>query len=383
VIPLAVPNLNGNEARYLQDCIESNFVSSIGPFVDQLEHHVSTATESRSAVATSSGTAGLHVALTAVGVRQGDLVVIPTFTFIATANAVAQCGADPWLMDIDEHSWTLDPSLLGRQLQEHCRRTREGVFHRSTDRRVSAIIAVYTFGNTADMDRINALAAEWRLPVLADAAAAIGARYRNRNLGGLACLSVASFNGNKTVTCGGGGAVFSNDTELLARVRHLSTTARVGSAYDHDLIGFNYRMTNLQAAVGCAQFERLNEFLARKREVYVSYSRLAAELDDCTPFTTPGWGQSAHWLSGIVLPSYISLSRGLERLRGAGVEVRPFWKPIHLQTPYVSSPRSDTAVSDALWDRVLVLPSSTSISDQELARVNEAVLDWIRNRTLG
>ena len=305
MIPLAVPNLCGNEKRYLQECIETNYVSSVGPFVDRLEDMVNKASGCSRSVATSSGTAGLHLALTAAGVQYQDLVILPSFTFIASANAIAHCGARPWLFDITKDSWTLDPNQLYEELKKTYNLQSGVLTHTKTGRRVSAILPVYTLGLPADMDAINSIAREFEIPVIADAAAALGARYRGRNIGQLADISVCSFNGNKTITCGGGGALFGNNVELLEKAFHLSTTARQGAAYDHDEIGFNYRLTNIQAAVGCAQMEQLEQFVARKREIHIAYTEMADEISSINSFPEPAWAESSSWFSGIVLNSQL------------------------------------------------------------------------------
>jgi hypothetical protein len=258
MIPLAVPNLAGNEARYLQDCVATNFVSSVGPFVRRFEEMVAAATGAADAVAVSSGTVGLHLALVTAGVGRDDLVILPALTFIASANAIAHCGATPWLLDVSAESWTLDPAALDRTLAAETERRGGRLLHRASGRRVAAVMPVHTLGHPADMDAIAAIAAHHRLAVIADGAAALGATYKGRRPAELgAALTVLSFNGNKTVTAGGGGAVIGTDAGLLGIARHLSTTARVGEAYEHDRVGYNYRMTSLQAAVGCAQMEQL------------------------------------------------------------------------------------------------------------------------------
>jgi dTDP-4-amino-4,6-dideoxygalactose transaminase len=375
MIPLAIPNLSGREAAYLQECITSGFVSSVGPFVDRFEQATASATGSTGAVATASGTAGLHLALTVVGVRPGDLVIVPSFTFIASANAIAQCGAVPWLFDISDESWTLDPAQLERELSASVDLVDGVATHRPSGRHVAAVMPVYAMGTPADMDPIVSAARARGIPVVADAAAAIGARYRGRNLGGCADVSVASFNGNKTLTCGGGGALFGNDLPLLARARHLSTTARVGPGYDHDEVGFNYRLTNIQAAVGCAQFEQLDQFLARKASVFEHYSDLARQIPGASAFPSPHWAPSAHWFSGIVLDDADRAGALLDGLRQRGVDARPFWKPVHLQAPFRDAPAASLAHADGLWRRVVALPSSTSITDDDLGVVSRAVLD--------
>lgn len=277
MIPLAVPNLTGNEKKYLDNCIDTTFVSSVGEYVNRFEDMVAKATGSKYAVATSSGTTGLHVALTAAGVTRDDLVILPSFTFIASANAIKHCGVDPWLMDISQMDWCLDPTLVEEEIEKSCKTTAEGLIHKDTGRRVAALMPVYTLGNIPDMDRFRSIADRYGIPLIVDAACAIGATYKNMPFGSLADLSVLSFNGNKTITCGGGGAVVGNNEELLEHVRHLTTTARVWPDYDFDEVGFNYRMTNIQAAVGCAQMERLDEFVESKRNTRKYYE---ANLQD-------------------------------------------------------------------------------------------------------
>ena len=263
MIPLAVPNLTGKEREYLNKCIDTTFVSSVGEFVNRIEELTAGKCGAKHAVATSSGTTGLHLALVGCGVKPGDLVIIPTFTFIATANAVAHCGAVPWLMDISADSWTLDADQLEWELKEKTKRKDGELLHRESGKRIGAIMPVYTLGNVPDMDKIRAVSDRYQLPLIADAAAALGAKYKGGEIGSLADLTVFSFNGNKTVTAGGGGVIAGGDEALLKKLKHLSTTARVTAEYDHDMVGFNYRMTNIQAAVGCAQLERLEEFVAK------------------------------------------------------------------------------------------------------------------------
>jgi predicted outer membrane repeat protein len=366
MIPLAQPDLSGNEETNLRECIRTGWVSSVGPFVDRFERMVVDATGSAHATATSSGTTGLHAALLAVGTRPGDLVAIPAFTFIATANAVAHCGATPWLIDVARESWTLDPALLARELTQHAERRGADLVHRASGRRIAAIMPVHTLGLPADMDAIVAVAREHGLPVVADAAAALGATCRGRPVGALgATLSVISFNGNKTVTAGGGGAICGDDAELCKAVRHLTSTARIGEDYDHDRVGYNYRMTNLQAAVGCAQLERLDTLVARKREIDAGYRWALADLD-VEFFPTPNWATSACWFSGVVTAKARAL---VGPLRARGIGARPFWKPMHLQMPYRDAPRSAMTVTDELWSSILTLPCSTNLSETEFDQV--------------
>ena len=376
MISLAIPNLTGNEKKYLDDCIDTTFVSSVGQYVTKFEEMVAEATGSPVAVATSAGTTAIHASLTAVGVKHNDLVIVPTFTFIASANAVRHCGAYPWLMDVSESDWCLDPDLVEAELKEHTERRADGqLYHKERDQRIAALMPVYTLGNIPDMDKFRAIADEYKLPLIVDAACAIGATYKGRKLGTLADLSTLSFNGNKTITCGGGGAVVGTDETLLAHVRHLTTTARVWPDYDFDEVGFNYRMTNIQAAVGTAQMERLQSFVDRKRYVRKYYEENLAEWakkKNVTFFpTTEG---SSCWFSGIVMPEEMQLKDAktlCADLKEKGVEARSFWKPVHLQKPYADCPKSEVKVAEDLWQRIVTLPCSTNITETELIMVAE------------
>nr|WP_297864627.1 aminotransferase class I/II-fold pyridoxal phosphate-dependent enzyme [uncultured Acetatifactor sp.] len=372
MISLAIPNLTGNERKYLINCIDTTFVSSVGEYVTQFEKMVAEATGSRNAVATSSGTTGLHAALNAVGVKHGDLVIIPTFTFIASANAVRHCGADPWLMDVDTSTWCLSPEVVASEIREHCEQRKDGLYHRESGKRVAALMPVYTLGNTPDMLAFRVVADKYNLPLIVDAACAIGATFNGQPFGSLADLSVLSFNGNKTITCGGGGAVVGNSEEQTELVRHLTTTARVWPDYDFDMVGYNYRMTNIQAAVGCAQMERLSSFVTVKRNIHQYYKMNLEELTRKGITFFPSTEGSSCWFSGIVLPAGETLKMAKDicsLLKEDDIEARTFWKPVHLQKPYGNCPKSDISVSEDLWQRIVTLPCSTNITEEELFKV--------------
>lgn len=372
MIPLAVPNLAGREGEYLQQCISSTFVSTVGEFVGRFESMVAEASGAPHCVATSAGTTALHAGLVALGVKPGDLVICPSLTFIASANAISHAGAMPWLMDVSSESWTLDPAIVADCLDRDTRRTDDGLIHVPTGKRVSAIVAVFTLGCPVDMDPIVELARAYGLKVLVDGAAALGARYKGRLPGEIgADLVMYSFNGNKTVTAGGGGALVGHDEALMKLVRHLTTTARVGADYDHDMVGFNYRMTNLQAAVGCAQMENLAMFVAAKRRIAARYDAALADGISVHRFPDPDWAESACWFSGVYVPSLSpDQHAGIRaRLREAGIDARPFWKPMHLQKPYAGAPLSGMDVTDAIWPHVLTLPCSTGLTEDEQEHV--------------
>ena len=374
MIPLATPDLRGNEGRYLQQCIDSTFISSVGQFVTQFETATAEAAGALGGVATSSGTAALHLALATLHIGHGDLVILPSYTFIASANAISMAGARPWLMDIDAESWTLDATRLRAPLEEATHLENGRLLHRRTGERVAAIMPVHTLGHPADMDAIGQVAADFDLPVVADAAAAMGATCRDRPIGVLAQLSCLSFNGNKTVTCGGGGMVLSGDHDLLTRAAHLNTTARNGTAYVHDEAAFNYRMTNIQAAVGLAQIERLADLVAAKRRIFRRYAEALDDLPGMHPLPQASWAESACWFAGMLLDDPNRLRTLIGALNEAGIQARDFWVPMHWQPPYRGCPRAESLVqSEAIAPRVLTLPCSTHLSEDDQAMVIDRV----------
>lgn len=383
MIPLAVPNLSGNEGRYLQEAVDSTFVSTVGPFVTRLEEMVAASAGAVGAVATSAGTAALHAALLAVGVRPGDLVVMPSFTFIASANAIAHCGATPWLVDADPFCWTMDPHQLETLFEQEAEIIGNAVYRRACGRRVAALLPVFTLGMAPDMEAIAAIAARYGLPIVADAAAAIGVRSGGEPVSACADLVCFSFNGNKTVTAGGGGAVAGRDADLLKRVRHLTTQARVSADYLHDMVGYNYRMTNIEAAVGVAQMEQLDTFLAAKRRIRRVYDTAFRGMPGVELFPEITEDENVCWFSGVVLDADLHppVKTVCELLKEAGIEGRTFWRPIHTQPPFATAPHGPMDVVNALWGRVLTLPCSTSLTEAEQFDVIEA-LSGILRRTV-
>jgi dTDP-4-amino-4,6-dideoxygalactose transaminase len=380
MIPLAIPNISANEGKYLQACVDENFVSTVGRFVKEFEDKLAEETSYKYAVVTSQGTTALHLGLTALGVDVNDLVIIPDLTFIATANSVAHCKASPWILDVSAETWTLDPALLKTALEENCSRDREGhVVHKESGRFVKCIMPVYTMGLAPDMDAICEIAQSWGLPVLSDGAAALGTDYKGAALGQTgADMTMMSFNGNKIITSGGGGVLLGNDKALMQKIRHMSSTARKGMDYDHDIVGFNYRMTNIQAAVGLGQIEVLNNFVSAKKRIADFYAEAFKSSDDIKPFQGASWSEGNHWFSGIFLPDWSAERVAMLRkhLRRNNIDARPFWKPMHSQAPYADCPRNLNGVTSAIWEQILPLPCSTQITNKELAQVKAAVLTF-------
>lgn len=377
-IPLAVPNLEGDEAALLQVCIESTFVSSVGPFVTEFENRIATLSGVAQAAVVCTGTVALQMALEGLGIGAGDLVIMPSLTFIATSNAISHSGAAPWLVDVTADTWTLDLALCRRliEVETDPNPGGKGRIHRASGQILRALAPVMVMGATLDFDAIVALARDFDLHVVVDAAAAVGGKGAGDV--GLAATGVDavcySFNGNKTVTCGGGGAVAAVDPVLIQRIKHLTTTGRVGGNYDHDVIGYNFRMTNVQAAIGVAQLRRLDAFLAAKTAHHAAYTDLAAAFPVLKPFPELDQGRSTYWFSGF---HYTGKDMALcdafrAHMNDAGVDLRMFWKPIHLQAPYAGTLQSPMLVSTALWERIFPLPCSTHLTVAERSLVLDA-----------
>lgn len=381
MVPLSVPNFEGNELKYVQDAVAQGWVSTGGAYILKLEEMLARFLGTPQTVACQSGTAALHLALRECGVGHGDLVLVPTLTFIAAVNPVRYQCADPVFLDCDD-SLCLDPVKLRAFCREECTWTGDGLFHKKDGRQVKAIVVVHVFGNLADMDAIMDVAAEYRLPVVEDATEALGSRfltgrYAGRLAGTIGDFGAFSFNGNKIITTGGGGALAAREEEKLRHIRYLSTQAKDdGLFYIHHEIGFNYRMTNLQAAVGVAQMEELPEFLRRKEKNY-QYYRLAfagyekARLLPFRPQTEPNyWFYSLAISPGQEKPN---LREIIAALQEKGVQTRPLWGLIHEQKPYAGATayRIDRAYEYSA--RVLNIPCSTQLTKEDAAYVVEAV----------
>lgn len=379
-IPLSIPNVGELEGQNLQACIDTGFVSYAGAFVGEFEQLLAEETGASRVAALSAGTTALHSGLIALGVKPNDLVIVPTLTFIASPNTVAHCAAMPWLLDCNDDNWLLDPAFLAEALSQECVREKDGtVRHKKSGKRVSAIMPVYMLGVAADMDAICDVAEEWGLPVLADAAAALGAEYKGKKIGQTrAQLSAMSFNANKIITTGGGGALISNDDKLMDHVQHMTTTARIRPGYDHDMVGYNYRMTNVQAALGVGQMKRFSSFTEAKARIAKRYKDGFARIAGTTDFPMPEWSQGNYWLSGIYLRDWdnSAIEALRVKLQEANIEVPPFWKPIHMQKPYAEAPTNLTGAADRIWPKIMPLPCSTSLTDREQDRVIEVVVEF-------
>ncbi len=358
-IPLHRPVFEGNERQYLADCIDSNFVSSVGAKVTEFEQQIAAFTGVKHAVATVNGTAALHIALQLAGVSRDDEVITQALTFIATCNAIRYCGAYPVFIDVDRDTLGLSPDALRRFLDQHAEIRHGQVFNKTSGRRLSACVPMHTFGHPCRIEEIVALCAEYNIPVVEDAAEALGSYVGMRHTGGFGRLAILSFNGNKIITTGGGGMILTDDAKLADRAKHLTTTAKIPHPYEfvHDEIGYNYRLPNLNAALGCAQMERLPEMLAVKATVAARYAAICAEAG--FPFIQAPLGAvSNYWLNALVLESLAERDAFLDYSNGQGVMTRPIWRLMHRLDMFRDC--SHDGLENSLWleERVVNIPSS-------------------------
>ena len=363
---LHTPELGELEKSYLVDCIESGYVSSVGAYVDRFESELAWFSGARNVVATSSGTTALHLALLATGVQPGDIVIVPAITFVATANAVAHCGATVVALDVEAQSMGLDPTILSQFLELETTRRADGTrVHTETGAVVRAVMAVHVLGHPCDVEAIAGVCKEFGVTLLEDAAESMGSYVGNIHTGLFGTAGIFSFNGNKTITTGGGGCVVTNDNELAQRVRHLGTTARIPDPFefDHDVVGYNYRMPNINAALGCAQMERLPDLLSGQKELHNVYVEHFRGVETADLITEPPGRRSNYWLQSIRLRQGGKNSRDALLAYGAelGIPLRPLWKPIPFVKAYQGSEHGDVPVARELYESVVCLPSSPSL----------------------
>lgn len=361
--------MSDRERASLLEAFDSNWIAPVGPEIDAFERELAARAGVPAAAALSSGTAGLHLALLIAGVGPGDEVWTSTLTFAATANAVRYVGATPVFVDCAEQSWNLDPALLSEGLREAARR----------DALPKAIIAVDLYGHCADYEAIGPLCEEYGVFLIEDAAEALGASHRGRGAGSFGQISVLSFNGNKIITTSGGGALLSRDPDMVVRARYLASQAKQPVAhYEHEEIGYNYRLSNLLAAIGRAQLARLDDMMARRRAVYARYYETLSPVDGISFLPTPGHSEPNYWLSCVLIDSD-RFGAGPEAIRqhleSHRIEARPIWKPMHLQPVFRGARVLGGGVAENLFGSGLCLPSGSSLSPSDQQRVIDALLD--------
>ena len=373
---LSPPHLSGQEQANLAEVLATNWVAPAGPQLDQLEQSVAARLQMKHAAAVSSGTAALHLVVKHLDLAPGDEVLCSTLTFCASANPIVYEGATPVFIDSDRETWNMDPNLLEEELIACARR---GKLPR-------AIVVVDIFGQSADLDAINAIAAQYAIPVIEDAAEALGATYQGRPAGNSAWASIVSFNGNKIITSGSGGALVSNDERLIERVRFLATQARDSAPhYEHSSIGYNYRMSNVLAAIGLAQLAVLDDRVAARRSNFEFYRRQLDELPGISFMPEASYGMCNRWLTVLQIdPSQFGATHEDIRLslQQRNIESRPVWKPLHMQPVFAHCRCRGGHVAESLFARGLCLPSGSALTEAELKKVCEIVVTGQRNLNL-
>lgn len=358
-IPLHEPRFNGNEKKYLMDTIDSTYVSSVGEYVDLFESAFGTYTRTKKAVAVVNGTASLHVALQLAGVNAGDEVITQALTFVATANAITYNNAIPVFLDVDLDTMGLSPKAIENFLLNYGEMRENGCYNKSTDRKISACLPMHTFGFPVKIDEIVAICSKWNIPVVEDAAESLGSYYKGKHTGSFGLISGFSFNGNKIITSGGGGMIITNDEKLGAKAKHLTTTAKKPHEFEfyHDELGYNYRMPNLNAALGYAQLERLDDYLQNKRKLAAEYADFFT--DQNIKFRKePKDTRANYWLMAIELENKDERDRFLERTNNKGVMTRPIWQLMFRLPMYSSCYRDEQKNALYLEERIVNIPSS-------------------------
>lgn len=357
-LPLHAPIFEGNESAYVLKTIESTFVSSVGEYVSQLERMLQDITGAAHVIATTNGTTALHMSLLLAGVERDDLVITQSLSFVATANSIAHAGAVPAFVDVDADTLGMSPAALEAFLEQECERSSRGCVHRTTGRRVAACVPMHSFGLPARIEEIAEVCRKWAIPLIEDTAEALGSRLGASHCGTFGLLGTLSFNGNKVCTTGGGGAIMTNDADIAKRAKHLTTTAKVPHRwrFEHDAIGYNFRMPNLNAALGCAQLEQLNKFIEFKRDLVRRYQH-AFEGTGIEVVTERPGTFANYWLCAVLLADRAERDACLEETNEAGVMTRPVWEPLHTLPMFAAAPRGPLATTQSIADRLINIPT--------------------------
>jgi len=364
-VSLHEPSFNGNEWIFLKECLDSTFVSSVGKFVDRFEHDLVKFTGAKYAIAVVNGTAALHIALKLAGVRSGDEVLVPALTFIATTNAVTYCNATPHFVDSEIGTLGVDAAKLRNYLIDHTEQRSGQCINRATGQVIRALVPMHTFGHPVDIDSLIAIAHDFNIALVEDAAESLGSFYHGQHTGTFGLLGTLSFNGNKTITTGGGGAVLTNDAALARHAKHLTTTAKLPHVWEfrHDEVGYNYRMPNLNAALGCAQLEQLPEKLYAKKALFARYKIAFKQVMGIKLISEPVQCQSNYWLQTLLLDAENVNERDaiLKATNQAGFMTRPAWTLMNELTPFRGCPRMDLIMAKSLEQRLINIPSSSHL----------------------
>ncbi|MGB0383233.1 MAG: LegC family aminotransferase [Ardenticatenaceae bacterium] len=376
-IPLCIPEIRGNEWKYIKECLDTNWVSSVGSFVNCFEQEFATYVNSKYAVATGNGTAALHIALLVAGIEPNDEVLVSTLTFIAPANAIRYVGAWPVFIDAEPEYWQMDPQKVIDFLEQECRWHNGELRNKITGRRVKAIVPVHILGHPCDMDPILEVARKYDLVVIEDATESLGAKYKERMVGHLGDIACFSFNGNKIITTGGGGMIVTDNETWARKAKYLTTQAKDDPIeYIHHEIGYNYRLTNIQAAMGCAQLEQLDDYIAAKRRIADTYNQAFDDVLGITPMNEAKWASSIQWMYTVLIDAtqYGMDSRALlQKLGQAKIQSRPLWQPLHRSRAHLASQVYHGKVAEQLNRKALSLPCSVGLDLEGLTRIVEFI----------
>jgi perosamine synthetase len=380
-IPVSAPVINGNEWRYIKECLDTGWVSSVGGYVTRFEDAVARYLGTRFAIATVNGTCALHASLIGCGVGAGDEVIVPALTFVASANVVKYCGAEPVFMDCDPATLCLNAEKFARFVETRTIRKRDGfTYNKKSKRRIKAVIPVHVFGHPADMDVIVDVCARGAIDIIEDATESLGSEYKGKKAGSFGRAGCLSFNGNKIITTGGGGMVVTDDGELARKVRHLTTQARTDPVeYEHDEIGYNYRLSNIQAAMGVAQMERLDDYIRIKRAHASLYRKLLAGIDGVEFLWEEPWAKSNFWFYTIKVPARCKKPL-MKYLFSKGIQVRPVWKLIHELPIYRDCEAYDIEYARDAYRTCVNLPCSVNLTREAIARVAGTIRRFFKTR---
>ena len=362
-VPLSVPLFAGNEKKYLEECIDTTFVSSVGPFVDRFEKDIASYTGAARAVVCVSGTNALHMSLLLSGVERDDEVLTQALTFIATCNAISYIGAHPVFLDVDRETLGLSPSAVRAWLENNAELREDGCYNRRTGRRVKACVPMHTFGHPVRIKELVTICKEWKIQLVEDAAESIGSLYEGQHTGTFAPIGALSFNGNKTITTGGGGMLLFQDAAVGEHAKHLTTQAKIPHRWEfrHDEVGYNYRMPNINAALGCAQLENLDRYIESKRGIAAAYARFFQDMPGVQFFTEPKGCRSNYWLNAIILEDRAARDEFLEFSNDHGVMTRPVWELMNRLPMFEHCENDGLANSIWLADRIVNIPSSPKL----------------------
>ena len=384
-IPLSAPEIRGNEWKYVKDCLDTGWVSSVGEYVNRFERLIADKVGTGTAVATSNGTSALHIALLVSGVQPDDEVLVSTLTFIAPVNSIRYAGAWPVLMDAEQQFWQMDAEKVRDFLRRHCVYAQGELRNRKTGRRVKALLPVHILGHPVDMEPIVSVAREFGLSVIEDATECLGAKYRGQSTGTIGDIACFSFNGNKIITTGGGGAIVTSNAEWAARAKYLTTQAKDDPIeFVHGEIGYNYRLTNIQAALGCGQIEMLDEYIRKKRSIAARYEAGLRSLPGIQVMAQAPWAESIYWLYTVLVEEAqfgMSSREVLKRLEEKGIQARPLWQPMHRSPAHRASEAYCGETADWIHTRALSLPCSVGLTESDQDYVIESLVGLAEHPT--